>query len=91
MATTIKEASSLNESPKMKKETNIAITWPLWLTLILLWAVIGLILVLSLKGNDCQFIYALDDSYIHLAIAKNLTRYGVWGLTPHEFASSSSS
>jgi hypothetical protein len=35
--------------------------------------------------------YALDDAYIHLAMARTLAEHGVWGITPHEFTSSSSS
>ncbi|MGH9386953.1 MAG: hypothetical protein ACRD2N_22015 [Vicinamibacterales bacterium] len=35
--------------------------------------------------------YSLDDAYIHLAIAKNLARHGLWGCTPFHFSSSSSS
>jgi hypothetical protein len=37
------------------------------------------------------FVYPLDDSYIHLAIAKTLGQHGVWGLNPRAFASASSS
>jgi hypothetical protein len=33
----------------------------------------------------------LDDAYIHLAMARNVVETGVWGLTPTEFASSTSS
>ncbi len=35
--------------------------------------------------------YALDDPYIHMAIAKNFARHGVWGVTPYQFTSTSSS
>jgi hypothetical protein len=38
-----------------------------------------------------QFVYCLDDAYIHLAIAKHLVQNHVWGVTSHEFASASSS
>ncbi len=33
----------------------------------------------------------LDDPYTHLAIAKNVLAHGVWGVTRHEFSSTSSS
>jgi hypothetical protein len=36
-------------------------------------------------------VYGLDDAYIHMAIAKNLARHGLWGVTPFHFSSSSSS
>jgi len=41
--------------------------------------------------NGGQFVYTLDDPYIHMAIAKNVVRHGVWGVTPYQYSSSSSS
>ncbi len=43
--------------------------------------------------NSCQanYIYPLDNSYIHLSLAKNFSNYGIWGVTKYEFSSSSSS
>lgn len=38
-----------------------------------------------------RYIYYLDDAYIHLSIAKNIVYHNVWGVTPFEFSSSSSS
>lgn len=38
-----------------------------------------------------HFSYALDDAYIHLAMARNLARFGVYGPTPLRYASASSS
>jgi hypothetical protein len=35
--------------------------------------------------------YALDDAYIHMALAKNLALHGVLGATPFEFTSATSS
>src|SRR4051794_21459878 len=37
-----------------------------------------------------QFIYTLDDTYISMAMAKNMAQYGVMGLTRYEFSASSS-
>lgn len=54
-----------------------------------------LILIIGLAGiivqNEGNFIYALDDAYIHLAIGKNIAEHGIWGVTRHEFSSASSS
>src|SRR5258708_2928117 len=44
-----------------------------------------------LNHNQGVFSYPLDDSYIHLAVAKNLAQSGVWGISGHEFASAASS
>ena len=43
--------------------------------------------------NSCggNYIYPLDDTYIHLSIANNLSTHGIWGITAYEFSSSSSS
>ncbi len=46
---------------------------------------------ISMNQNQGHLIYALDDPYIHMAMAKNFAQHGVWGVTRHEFSSSSSS
>jgi hypothetical protein len=38
-----------------------------------------------------QFTYPLDDTYIHMAMAKNLAQHGVLGATPDGFTASTSS
>ena len=43
------------------------------------------------QDTGATLVYGLDDAYIHMAIAKNLARHGVWGVTPFHFASASSS
>jgi hypothetical protein len=45
----------------------------------------------ALAVAESHLVYAVDDAYIHMAMAKNLAREGVWGCTPFHFSSSSSS
>ena len=64
---------------------------PLILALAVLWAVVFVILNASISKTGGRLIYALDDAYIHMAMSKNLAEHGVWGVTRHEFSSTSSS
>ncbi|MCP5108163.1 MAG: hypothetical protein GY950_32550 [bacterium] len=64
---------------------------PLLIAIIVLWVTLTLFLNASLSLNNGKFVYALDDAYIHTAMAKNFAKHGVWGVTKHEFTSSSSS
>lgn len=50
-----------------------------------------ILLIASLQRNQGHLVYALDDGYIHMAVAKNLALHGVWGVTHDEFSSASSS
>jgi len=55
---------------------------------------LGLILInlaFSLAKTEGHFTYSLDDPYIHMAMAKNIVRHGVWGVTKYFFSSTSSS
>ncbi len=45
----------------------------------------------ALARTGGHWSYPLDDTFIHLAIAKNLAFHGVWGISPFEFQSASSS
>ncbi|MEX2016190.1 MAG: hypothetical protein WD873_06085 [Candidatus Hydrogenedentales bacterium] len=58
---------------------------------ITIFIVTALVVGLTLLRGDGQFTYALDDTYIHMAVAKHLAEYGVWGATPYEVTSCSSS
>lgn len=68
---------------------------PSWLPL--LSAIVATVLILMLAYNMAMqktggaLIYALDDAYIHLTVAKNFHTSGVWGITPTTPASASSS
>ncbi len=59
--------------------------------IVLLWVVLIVLYIVCRQAADGHFAYVLDDPYIHMAMAKNLARHGVWGITPFEFTSSSSS
>ena len=54
-------------------------------------AVFGLVTILLFvtcrRGDRGHFVYALDDIYISMAVAKNFAFHGVWGVTAYEFAS----
>jgi hypothetical protein len=65
--------------------------WPVLAATFLLWGTVATIFLESLKLNRGHVVYALDDPYIHMAIAKNFVRHGVWGVTPYQFTSTSSS
>ena len=57
----------------------------------MLWIAVGITFQSSLKLHDGHFAYALDDAYIHMAMAKNFSQAGTWGITKHEFNSTTSS
>jgi hypothetical protein len=54
-------------------------------------ALTAFVLARSYVTCDRHFIYALDDTYIGMAMAKNLALHGVWGVSPFGFSSSDSS
>ena len=65
--------------------------WPLSVAALLFLTSVGIALRLALDATGGQLVYALDDAYIHMAMAKNFAEHGVWGCTPFHFSSSSSS
>lgn len=65
--------------------------WPLLLALLLYAALFALQFRAVWQATGGQQLFTLDDPYIHAAIAKNLVRHGVYGVTRHEFAFSASS
>ena len=64
--------------------------WPIITALGILWATIAVLLVISIRQNQGHFVYPLDDSYIHMSMAKNFAQHGVWSIDKYEFTSSSS-
>ena len=63
-----------------------------WLFGVAAWAIVTLgLLTYGLFDTGGVFAYALDDAYIHMAMAQNFAEHGVWGPTRYEFVSASSS
>lgn len=52
---------------------------------------VGALLLLSERRTGGRLIYPLDDTYVHMAIAKHVASDGVWGVTSEHFTSASSS
>lgn len=52
---------------------------------------VAVIEYITLKKTGGHFCYPLDDTFIHMAVSKNLALYGNWGITPAGFVSTSSS
>jgi hypothetical protein len=65
--------------------------WPLLATTGLLCLFLAAVIARAAVRMDGHFLYALDDAYIHMAIAKNLAQHGVWGVTRYEFSPAASS
>jgi hypothetical protein len=71
--------------------SRLAGRWPLLLSVAVFLASLLAALRAALAWTDGRLIYALDDTYIHMAVARNFASHGVWGCTPYHFSSSSSS
>ena len=52
---------------------------------------LGLVGRAYFQASGGALVYWIEDAYIHLAMARNLALHGVFGATPHEFTTSSSS
>ena len=61
------------------------------LATLLLWICVALLCWTAMRWSDGHFAFALDDAYIHMAVARNVVVHGVWGVTPAEFTSATSS
>jgi len=64
---------------------------PLVIALAVLGAALAAVVSWSLRHSGGALVYALDDAYIHMAMARNLAEHGVFGVTRYGFTSSSSS
>jgi len=53
--------------------------------------IVAVLEYVALKKTGGHFCYPLDDTFIHMAVSKNLVLHGNWGITPNGFVSTSSS
>src|ERR1700712_1236995 len=53
--------------------------------------IVAVLEYVAIKKTGGHFCYPLDDTFIHMAVAKNLVLHGNWGITPSGFVSTSSS
>jgi hypothetical protein len=69
----------------------LKIQFPLWFTLTIYWLITFALLGNAIAQTHGHFGYPLDDTYIHMAIAKHLVVNGYWGVSQNGFSSSTSS
>ncbi len=91
----IKEKSSrkakqrLGELPSAARRGDIPF-WPVVMIVAVLAGAFAVLFWYSFNTCNGTVVFALDDPYIHLAMARNLAEHGVWGVTPDAFSATSS-
>ena len=65
--------------------------WPLFASVVILCVITGVISSVIILRENGHLVFALDDPYIQMAMAKNFVLHGVWGITRYGFTSASSS
>lgn len=65
--------------------------WPALIAIAGFLAAEGFIALRALRLTHGAWTYPLDDTYIHMSIARSFALHGVWGVTPDAFTSSTSS
>jgi hypothetical protein len=72
-------------------KSKIQVFCPLWLALFIYWLITFALLSVSVMRTHGHFGYPLDDTYIHMAMAKHFIKDGFWGVSQTGFSSSTSS
>lgn len=65
--------------------------WPLLVGVATVLSVTAILIEVTWSRAGGNLVYALDDSYIHLAVARNLRDSGTWGIWPGIFTTPCSS
>jgi len=76
--------------PNSRKISSVSSVLPL-VAAMAVYSAVTLAAVLQILAATGEPVYALDDVYIHMALAKNLAQDGVYGVTPFETTHASSS
>src|SRR5882762_8810665 len=86
-------ADSNDARPSAERTSMLArvLPWPAALASVALLALTAALIGRMRAMTEGHFVYPLDDSYIHMAMAKTLVRHGSWGLSPGQFEPASSS
>jgi hypothetical protein len=64
---------------------------PIAFAVAIYWVATATLVAASVRRTGGLLVYPLDDTYVHMAIAKNVAVAHVWGVTPYGFTSSTSS
>ncbi len=64
--------------------------WPLYASVLLFLVILYIVLDVSVSHNHGYLVYAGDDAYIGMAVARDFSQFGVWGVTRYGFTSLSS-
>ncbi|MEQ9119465.1 hypothetical protein [Fulvivirga sp.] len=62
-----------------------------WIAIAIFSIVFLILFAFSIQRNNGEFVYPIDDTYIHMAIANNTADYGMWGIDKYSFSATSSS
>ena len=80
----------MNEPAQAELRAHARSLVPRAIAIAVLLLVSGVLVFFSAHATGGRFLYPLDDTYITMSIAKSFSQSGVWGVTRHEFNSSSS-
>jgi hypothetical protein len=65
--------------------------WPAIVCTVAYYTIVLWCIRASIATTGGHLVYPLDDTYIHMAMAKNFSDHGVWGYTRYAFSSSTTS
>lgn len=81
-----------SKNPRRGTAARVASSWPFVAALGLLFVLVAVFFGKVVALNGGQWVYPIDDTYGHMAVAKNLVRHGTWTYSaPNGFDSGDSS